>query len=346
MDITIEFLLILILVLFIVLAVCICYLMFKRRQEVFGLRKKEIYLQEKQMLWYHYFRDQEALHTSLIPKNKFEIQAVEEIFMSYLNNLYTPAILAKIKSFSNEHLKQYYLELLRSRKWAERINSMERIVDFHIDGLIKDCEEAKEKKLSHEEYFLLLKIYAVLAEEQFVDTLLTSSVEFSEYEYKKLLFSVNEKVLRDLMNRIEELSDTGKYAMIDILGIKRNMEDLSFLEALLGHENDEVRIRSLKAIYEIGIVVSPEKYLHFNVSPIWEERLMQAKLLGNLPMDYSLPYLQELMQDESWWVRSQAAKTIGKDKNGAALLKEIIEKTTDQYAKDIATEVLERGRGQ
>lgn len=343
MTLTIEFVLQLILVLVFVLIACTCYLIFKRTREVAGLRKKEAYLRGKQMLWYRYFRDEEKLHASLIPTNKFEIQAVEELFVTYLNNVFTPAILEKIKLFSNEYLKQHFLELLRSRKWGDRINAMERIVDFHIDSLVEECEKMDEKKLSHEEYFQLLKVVATLKEEQFVNKLLTLPVQFSEYEYKKLLISVEEGVLNDLMNRAEELPDTCRFVLIDSLGIKRNADNLPFLESQLGHRNDEIRIRSLKAIYELGVLINPEKYVHFHTSSIWEERLMLAKLLGNLPISYSLPYLEVLLQDDSWWVRSQAAETIGKDKQGAEILQSFIETASDQFAIDIANEVLWKG---
>ncbi|WP_203248567.1 HEAT repeat domain-containing protein [Sporosarcina beigongshangi] len=343
MGLIIKLLLLLIIVLVFILIFFTCYLIFERTREVSGVRKKEVYIREKQMLWYRYFRDAEKFHASLIPTNKFEIQAVEELFLSYLNNLFTPAILKKIELFSNQYLKQHFSGLLRSRKWSERINAMERIIDFRMDSLLEVCEKMDEKKLSHEEYFQLLKIYAVFKEEQFVNKLLNLPVLFSEYEYKKLLISVDEDILNDLMNRMEELSDTCQYVIIDILGIKRNMDNLSFLESRLGHSNDEIRIRSLKAIYELGVIIEPEKYVHFNVSPIWEERLMHARLLGNLPISYSLPYLEALLKDDSWWVRSQAAKTIGKDKQGAEILQSFIETASDQFAIDMANEVLWEG---
>jgi hypothetical protein len=343
MEVTIELLLGLIFALVIALTACTCYLIFKRMGEVGGLRKKEAYLREKQMTWYRYFRDEVSFNTSLIPKNRFEIQAVEEIFLAYLHNLYTPEILDKISLFSNEYLKQHFLKLLNSKKWSERINSMERIVDFQMESLIDNCEKIEQKKLSNEEYFQLLKIEAVFREGRFVKKILTLPVSFSEYEYKKLLISVNEEIFRSLLDRMEELPDSCQYSIIDILGLKRNVDYQTFLEAQLSHKNDEIRIRSLKAIYEIGIIVDPEKYKHFNTSSIWEERFMHAKLLGNLPITYSLPYLLELLQDGSWWVRSQAAKTIGQDKQGKEILKSFIETASDQFAIDMANEVLWKG---
>ena len=41
---------------------------------------------------------------------------------------------------------------------------------------------------------------------------------------------------------------------VDVLGIKRNLSFLPFLENNLSHDNAEIRIRSLKAINEIGMI--------------------------------------------------------------------------------------------
>lgn len=342
MILTIELLLRLILLIVIVLVACTCYLIMQRMKEVSGQQKSRAYIREKQLLWYRYFRDEEPFHTSLIPKNQFDIQAIEEIFVAYLNNLATPAISEKIKWFSNQYLQQHFLALLRSRKWADRINSMERIVDFQMDSLVEDCEKIDGKKYSHEEHFQLLKIYVVLKEEQFVNKLLSLPIVLSEYEYKRLLMGVDEEIFQELMNRFEELPETCKFVLIDVLGVKRNMESLPFLEAQLEYHHDDIRIRALKAIYELGIIIEAEKYEHFGLSSIWEERLMFAKLLGNLPITYSAAYLQVLLQDNSWWVRSQAAQTIGQDKQGREILQKFIETANDPFAIDMANEVLWR----
>lgn len=128
------------------------------------------------------------------------------------------------------------------------------------------------------------------------------------------------------------------------MGLKRDIEYLPHLEVQLKQEDVEIRIRSLRAIYEIGVIINPETYLPFVKSPIWEERLMIAKLFQLLPLSYTLPHLQILLEDESWWVRSQAARTMMNDKNGRESLEEYIENSSDRYAIDMAYEALGKGQ--
>jgi HEAT repeat protein len=104
-------------------------------------------------------------------------------------------------------------------------------------------------------------------------------------------------------------------------------------------------IRSLKAINEIGIVFDMEPYKVFLNSPIWEERLMLAKLLGVFSLEEAYPYLEQLLQDENWWVRSNAARSIGNSKDGRSRLEMFIATAHDQYAIDMAREVLGEGTG-
>lgn len=326
-----------------IILICFCiYLTLERTRELFQLRIKDSYIKEREKEWYRYFRDEEVFNTALIPKNKHEIQAVEEIFLTYLKNLSNSSIKEKITQFSNQYLKQHYQRLLKSKKWSTRMNAMYRIVDFHIDSLVDECKRLEKRKLSNEENFQLLKIYSIFSTDNFLKEILTPSVTFSEYEYKKLLTSVNSEILEGLMFQLDELPVASQYSLIDTLGIKRNMDYLPLLESQLHNENSEIRIRSLKAINEIGIIIELEKYLPFVASPLWEERLMIAKLLGNLPLSYSYPYLQTLLQDESWWVRSQAAKTIGNKKTGREKLEEFVKTASDQYAVDMANEVLRK----
>lgn len=342
MTLTITFIMQLIVLLVGVLVFCTGYLIIMRILEDFGLRKKDAYIHEKQMLWYRYFREEEDFDPTLIPKNQYEVQAVEEIFSAYINNLITPAISEKIRLFANQYLKQHIAKKLKSRRWGNRINAMNLIVDFQMDSLLEDCEKMDGHKLSHEEHFQRLNIYAVFKNTKFVKELFFSPMQFSEYEYKRLFMNVDEESLSEIIGRMASLPATCQYALIDILGTKGNIDDLPFLESQLNHANDEIRIRSLKAIYKIGMVIDPKKYVRFTTSPIWEERLMHTKVLGNLSFTYALPYLQQLLQDDSWWVRLQAAEIIGKDKRSTEILQRFIETANDPYAIDMAREVLAR----
>ena len=220
------------------------------------------------------------------------------------------------------------------------MNAMYRIVDFGIDSLACECEKIGKGKRSQEERFQLLEIHLAFNPDAFVEEFSTLSVNFSEYECKKLLIGVATETLGKLACQGDELPLACRYSLIDVLGIRRDIEFLSYLEDNLRNENPEIRIRSLKAINQIGVVTELEKYKPFLSSCLWEERLMMAKLLRNLPPNQVYPCLEELLQDENWWVRSQAAKTIGDSKDGKARLESYISTGLDPYAIDLAKEAL------
>ena len=147
-------------------------------------------------------------------------------------------------------------------------------------------------------------------------------------------------MLEQLIEKMENLQESAQYALIDTIAVKGGMAVIEDLEKILVNENSEIRIRGLKGLERIGVIQHLETYIPFINSPIWEERLMVAKLFKHVPLTYTYVYLETLLQDSNWWVRSQAANTMIEDPNGRQKLKEFIETTTDQYAIDMANEVL------
>lgn len=319
------------------------YLIFKRMREIQQQRKTQLYIKQTQTVWYDYLINDARFTPRLVPNHKFEIYGVEEIFQAYVNNLANPDLIEKISQFSNRYFKLYYQKQLKSLKWSIRMNALYRIAEFHIDRLLDECKKRVQRKETREEYFQILKILAIFDADTFLQEILHSVVPFSEYEYKKLLSSVHSHILENLTQHFAELRPTCQYSIIDILGVKRNGTYTPFLESQLQNADAEIRIRSLKSIYEIGFVRDLQKYVAFVGSPLWEERLMTAKVLGHSPLDLSLPYLERLLQDSSWWVRSQAAKTIGDAKGGKEKLQRFIESASDSYAIDMANEILQKG---
>jgi len=328
-------------VMLLILVLLSIYMVVKSMKESVVDRKVKAYIQSKQDLWYRYLNGKTTLTPELIPNNEIEIKALEEIFLAYTKNISDSGIREKIRKFSNRYLRRYYLDLLLSRKWSLRMNALYRIIDFGLDSLADECKKlAKRAHLSPEERFQLLVIHSTFAETDFMEGFANLSVKLTEYEYKKLLIGFKPEMLERLTGQIDEFPIAYQYYFIDTLGIIRNPGFLPFLESKLGHENSEIRIRSLKAIGEIGIVTDLDKYESFLNSPIWEERLMLAKLLGAFPLEQVFPYLEKLLQDENWWVRSHAAQTIGNSKDGRARLEKFIATAQDQYAIEIAREVL------
>lgn len=343
-QISIKFVLLLIFLLTLILISIGLYLIFKRIREVKVNGKIESYVHDYEGDWHRFLIDGIPFTKYLIPRSREEIMGIEEIFATYLKNLSNESIQDKISEFSNRYLKDYYSVLLHSKSWSKRMNAMFRIEDFRISSLQKDCEKLGRKRISREEYFQLLKIYSLFNKKLFLQHMLVSTVPLSEYEYKKLLLNLTPELIDNLTDKIGDLPKTCRYSLIETMGLKRDIEYLPHLEVQLKQEDVEIRLRSLRAIYEIGVIINPETYLPFVKSPIWEERLMIAKLFQLLPLSYTLPHLQILLEDESWWVRSQAARTMMNDKNGRESLEEYIENSSDRYAIDMAYEALGKGQ--
>lgn len=332
-----------ILVLSTIIVTCVVYLFGKRHQEIKVNRIKEDYIEQKQKLWDAFFRDEDVSAKELVPRNKFEVEAIEEIFFVYLTNLKTPMIVEKIQMFSNEFLYDYFLAQLKSRKWSTRINAMGRVLDFKMDRLVDVIVNMQADKLTKEENFKRLKVFAHLKEQGFVEEFLQVSGILSEYEYKRILIDIEDSLFNDLLAQFTVLPSVCQYAVLDLLGIKRDSDYLLFLETQLSNEDPEVRIRALKAIYEIGLIEDIGKYERFSHSSLWEERLIFSKILEYVQVEIAQPFLSQSIKDESWWVRFQAGKTISKYRNGNLILKDIIEKETDQFAVDMANSFLKEG---
>lgn len=290
------------------------YLTVKRIEEVSLQRKIEMFINENEQKWYRYLTGEEPFTDDLIPKDEYEIQGIEEIFLVYVKNFSNAEIQEKIKDFSNQFLKRHYQKLLESRKWSKKMNALYRVSDFQLDCLIDQCDALEKRKLSHEEHFQLLKIYSIYCPDRFVNKITTSAVKLSEFEYTELLIGLEFETSESLLDHFDELPIACQYSIIDTMGSRRDMDSIPFLESQLKHEDAENRIRSLKALHEIGIALHLEKYIPFLTSSVWEERLMVAKLLQSLPLQTAVPYLEKLLEDESWWVRSQAVQIIGNNK--------------------------------
>ncbi|WP_313428783.1 HEAT repeat domain-containing protein [Siminovitchia terrae] len=287
------------------------YLTSERMKEVSRLQKIDRYIEEKQHKWYRYFKGEEPFSDELIPKHKHEIEGIEKIFLVYLKNISSTEIQDKIRDFSNRYLMDHYQKLLDSRKWSRRMNALYRVADFQLYRLVYKYREMEKKKLTHEENFQLLKIYSMFEPDLFIEKI-ANTMKLSEFEYKKLLTGIDPNTRERLMTCFDQLPPACQYSMIDTIGMIRNMDSIPFLEAQLDHSDAEIRIRSLKALHEIGIIVNLDRYIPFVTSDIWEERLMAAKLLQNVPLKGSLSYLEKLLKDESWLVRTQAALAIEK----------------------------------
>ncbi|GIN84728.1 hypothetical protein J6TS2_11140 [Heyndrickxia sporothermodurans] len=342
---TIYILMIGITALFFLLIFLLIYIVWKRVQETKMKAKMKQYIKVHKDEWYLYLIEEKNISEKLIPNNMGEQKAIEEILVRYTKNILSHTVITKISNYVEENMEDYYRKKLKSRKWSTRMNVLYKIIDFQMHFLIKDVLEMlnSNKKYSKEEYLQMYKILSHFRYENFIEHILNPKFLIGEFEYKQLLFDMDPNDFGLFVQKYEELPDTLKYIIIDIIGIKNNIEYIQFLESKLADPQLEVRIRTLKSINRIGAITDINLYIPFIQSNYWEERLMVAKLLIHVPLAESKDHLKELLQDSSWWVRSEAAQTLRNHKMGKQVLESIIISSEDRYAVDMAKEVLGKG---
>ena len=284
----------------------------------------------------------ENFSITLIPRGKPEVNAIEIILLSYLNNLTNGIVLQKIKEFSNLYLLEHYSKDLSNTRWSVRMNALYRIFDFRMDQAMEACNVLEMKKISKEEYFQLLKINSLFQPHVFMEKMGNLKFDYSESEYRRLFVLLEENVFIRFFNNFDQWPNRIQFSVIDTAAAKRNMIYIKKLEKLIRHDVDEVRIRALKGLNEIGVIEDISIYIPFVTSEIWEERLMVAKIFKYVPLSFTYSYLEQLLQDGNWWVRSEAAKTIVKDVSGIGKLSDFIESSKDKYAVEIAKEIMLR----
>ncbi|MGE7691484.1 HEAT repeat domain-containing protein [Lysinibacillus sp. NPDC097214] len=332
-------------ILLVVLFLFTIYILVQRKREMRFAEVRDAFLQKSSQHWYNYLINDEIFSLALVPQGKAQVAAIEIIFSSYLKNIINEKVEHKIKEFSNLYLKEFYEKDLSSKRWSIRMNALYHIADLQIEDLLETCLQFEKTKISEEEYFQLLKIYSLFQPELFIEKIKESSVHYSESEYRRVFVLLEDDVFIRLFEDFDSWTTNIQFAAIDTAAVKRNMQYIDQLKQLLTHEVPEIQIRALKGLYEIGIIDEIDPYVPFVTSDMWEIRLMVTKIFKHVPLNYTYAYLEQLLQDENWWVRSQAAKTIVENKEGIDKLQQFMESSNDPYAIEMAQETIVRKRG-
>ncbi|WP_332646496.1 HEAT repeat domain-containing protein [Lysinibacillus sp. 54212] len=325
------------------------YLIFKRYFETRREEKIQRYISEYSDIWYKYLiygTAKERLIPTRANKTYLAI-AIDRIFTNYTKTINNEDVINRMSHFAELNFQEYYRKMLKSKNWGVRMNILYRVIDFKLAFLIPDLEKTlrNNKCQSEEEYLLMLHAISLYNPNLFLKHFYHPEYLFREFEYKTILSYLEESYIEEFIDTFDSLPYNLQIALLDYLSFGTNMDHnyLQFYESLLQHDDEEIRIRTLKAISNFGTISRLDAYLPFATSQNWEERMMLAKLLLHADEDQALPVLQLLLCDSSWWVRKQAALTLSKLKNGIQILQETITAGHDEYAAEMAKEILKVG---
>ncbi|WP_322923492.1 hypothetical protein [Paenibacillus campi] len=293
----------------------------------------------------------------LSTREPFRMEAVQEALQHRLSISNTPEERKLIYEFAERYFSAHYRKTLHHRRWSTRMNTLLWIEQFRIRSLEPELLGWMEApRCTDEEYFQILRILSKLNNERIVAVLSDNEHELSESQLLQLMLPLGQQLFDELLERFDLLPQRVRYSLLDALRINniRSAAVLSLLERQLGSEDGEQRIRTLKTISNFGYM-SPEA-THKLVETLedehdhperaassWPERLMRARVMGNIQEDVFVPYLLEMLGDSSYRVRQQAANSLSGYKNGLELLGKVAAgEHADRYAREMAEETLER----
>ncbi len=308
--------------------------------------KIDAYIKRTESDWYLYLIEGEIDMDVLAPSNSVEIEAADEVLYRLQKNFNSKRIHTQAFHFIETYLEGFYHNALKSKKWSIRMNTLQRIIVFNLQFMLNDIEAMirNNKTYTKEEVLLMYKIIAMMKPTKFIPYFLNPTLPLGEFDYRRLITPLSEKQLALLARQFDEVPVVVKHVIIDVIGDKHYIGLLPLLEYCLDSEkNPEMRIRALKSIARIDAFPEITKTERFVTSPIWEERLMAAKLFANAPFEIAYEKLKILLTDPVYQVRKQAAVSLRTIRTGDIALQNVVQDSTDTYAVEMANEMLKGG---
>ncbi|CAM5791279.1 HEAT repeat domain-containing protein [Brevibacillus borstelensis] len=150
----------------------------------------------------------------------------------------------------------------------------------------------------------------------------------------------------DVLPLLREWINSGdsRLALVAMAGLPAaNLDDplVDSLWKLLEAEEKEVRIQAVRLIVS-GERVSADQINVLMASPDWEVRAIVAKAMGAWREADDIPVLQQAMDDQSWWVKYHAARSLVKmGAEGFQALCEVASRTPHKETADLAMQQLQ-----
>lgn len=328
----------------------LCQKIKKRRNKI----KQENWLEKRTATLYDFFLTGRVSRL-MVPTKRYHFEALENMFSNFLENYKIDDEFNPIQTFADTYFADHYSNNLKHQQWSKRMNTLFFIDLFQMSTMIEQLlSHLNDKRCSPEEK---LEIFLLLASFNYKElmSLLKTSGSLPTFMLNILVGRlINEHNVDRFVETFEQFNLAWKGAILEVVRDKHlRTETLqSLLESLLYSHISELRLKALKTIASLGYLSSIsvfERWIAEQVntarwlSPqLTGERLMASRLMGSIRSDSFLPYLEQLLGDQVYIIRSEAAKSIRQYKNGRALLQELAHSHSDQFARAICQEWLER----
>lgn len=349
-----TYLILVTLFLFLLILMIYVYLIWKKFINIQYQNRKKVWIEQHMEEIEMYFITGEGA-SSFIPSEDYQFEAIEDFSSDYLSNFKTEGHFNPMKTFVEHYYVPRYRKKLVHSRWSVRMNTLYFVDLFKIEMMQEDLLKClKRKQCSSEERY---QIYLILADFNYVylQDLIIGSKGLPLFLLKEILSRMI--IPNNFESYVQDFYDfpyEWRLSILDVFGDKnlRSLKLQELLETLLNANEREMRVRAAKTIASLEYISSPDVIIwildeNFEKKE-WQdprsmsERMMLARLMGSIREERFLPYLNLLISDKGYIVRSEAAKSIRKYKNGREMLLSIIAEHPDNYARNIAKEWMER----
>lgn len=340
--------------LFLLILMIYVYLIWRKFRKIQYQNRKKAWIEQHMEEIEMYFIAGEGA-SSFIPSKNFQFEALEDFSSDYLSNFKTEAQFNPMKTFVEQYFVPRYRKRLFHSRWSVRMNTLYFVDLFKIELMQDDLlKRLKSQKCSSEERY---QIYLILAdfEYDYLQDLIKDSKGLPPFLLKEMLSRlIIPNNFESYVQNFYDFPYEWRLSTLDVFGDKnlRSLKLQELLETLLNANEREMRVRAAKTIASLEYISSPDVIIRildenfqkkeWQAPQSMSERMMLARLMGSIREERFLPYLKLLISDKGYIVRSEAAKSLRKYKNGREMLLSIIAEHPDNYARNIAKEWLER----
>lgn len=133
-------------------------------------------------------------------------------------------------------------------------------------------------------------------------------------------------------------------ALLDALGVTRCRSARGAIEARLRSGRVDARVAAARALGRLAMGESIPALMQALGDEAWPVRAQSAWALGRLRAAPAVERLTECVTDRAWWVRHHAAYALAAlGAEGRDALCELIARSPDPFAREMAREALDRG---
>ncbi|MDT8859863.1 hypothetical protein N0O92_06425 [Alkalihalobacillus sp. MEB130] len=321
--------------------VLLLYLLVRKQLQQHRDEEKEQIVKELSPVIENVSRERIEGIPSTFKRTSLFFEVLEETVGMYLQLFGDEKMKAILNNVTQVELTDVYKKRLKSNSWSERMNVLYCVEDFEMTSLQDDVWSYYHSgRSSIEEKHQMIRVLSKLNDQR----LLEQIKHESDWPYfllkecfRRFDFSTVETIIR---NELDSLSEEVQVAILDVAIERKDPSLTFFFDQLLFSESREIRIRALKAIYEYEQTTKEEELVTFHQSNFWVERMLFARVAGQLKRKrYSTP-LVTLLSDESWWVRQSAAEALMNFEDGLFILEHVYETNEDPFARDTANQWL------